>query len=43
MMKAMSAEFAASFTSIIGVVATTVSIALFVAAYKIGQKITDIK
>lgn len=43
MMKTMSSEFAASFTSIIGVVATTVSIAMFVAAYKIGQKITDIK
>ena len=43
MLKTMSSEFAESFASIIGVVCITVSIGLFFAAYKIGQKIMDIK
>ncbi len=43
MMRTMSAEFAASFSSIIGVVVLTISVAMFVAAYKWGQKIMDIK
>jgi tight adherence protein B len=43
MMRTMSAEFAASFASIIGVIVLTISIAMFIAAYKWGQKIMDIK
>lgn len=43
MMRLMSADFAESFASIIGVLGLTVSGALTIAAYKIGQKIMDIK
>lgn len=43
MMRTLSTEFADSFASIIGVVVLTISIALFIAAYKWGQKIMDIK
>lgn len=43
MMRFLSAEFAASFGSVIGVIGLTVSAALTVVAYKLGQKIMDIK
>lgn len=43
MMRFLSAEFAASFGSIIGVIGLTISAALTIAAYKLGQKIMDIK
>lgn len=43
MMRTMSAEFAESFASIIGVIVTTVAVGFFIAAYKVGQKIMDIK
>lgn len=43
MMRMMSQDFANSFSSIIGVVGLTVSVALTIGAYKLGQKIMDIK
>lgn len=43
MMRVMSKEFASSFSSIIGVIGLTVSAGLTFAAYKMGQKIVDIK
>lgn len=43
MMKGMSSDFGESLTSIIGVISITISIGIFVAAYKIGQKIMNIK
>lgn len=43
MMRMMSKEFADSFSSIIGVIGLTISAALTIGAYKLGQKIMDIK
>ncbi len=43
MMRVMSSEFAASFSSIIGVFGLSISVALTFSAYKLGQKIIDIK
>jgi tight adherence protein B len=43
LLKAMSSDFAAGFSSAIGVVAITVAVGIFVVAYKLGQKIMDIK
>lgn len=43
MMRLMSADFAASFGTIIGVIGLTISAALTIAAFKMGQKIMDIK
>jgi len=43
MMRLMSKDFAESFGSIIGVIGLTISAALTIAAYKMGQKIMDIK
>lgn len=43
MMRLLSPQFAESFASIIGVIALTVSAAMFFGAYKMGQKIMDIK
>lgn len=43
MMRVMSAEFANSFSTIIGVIGLTASAGLTFAAYKMGQKIMDIK
>lgn len=43
MMRMMSKDFAASFATIIGVIGLTVSAGLTFAAYKMGQKIMDIK
>ena len=43
MMRLMSQDFAASFATIIGVLGLTVSAALTIGAYKLGQKITDVK
>lgn len=43
MIKMMSPEFAANFVSPSGLVATTISIAIYVAAYYIGKKVLDIK
>lgn len=43
MMRVMSAEFANSFSTIVGVIGLTVSAGLTFAAYKMGQKIMDIK
>ena len=42
MMRFMSQEFAASFATIIGIFGLSVSAALTIAAYKLGQKIMDI-
>ena len=43
MMKSMSSEFSEAFASVVGVIATSVSVAIFIAAYVLGQKIMDIK
>lgn len=43
MMRIMSPQFAASFSSILGVVGLTIAIGVFIAAYNMGQKIMDIK
>ena len=43
MMRTMSSQFADSFATIIGVIGLTISAGLTIAAYKLGQKITDIK
>lgn len=43
LLKSMSSDFAAGFSSIIGVSAITIAIGIFVLAYKLGQKIMDIK
>lgn len=43
MMRLMSQDFADSFGTIIGVVGLTITAALTIAAFKLGQKISDIK
>ena len=43
MVKVVSQEFAANFTTFAGIASTTVAIVLFIAAYFIGKKILDIK
>lgn len=43
LLRGMSSSFAASFSTVAGVTAITIAIGLFVAAYKLGQKIMDIK
>ena len=43
MMKGMSPDFAANFVSPAGIIATTLSIIIFVAAYFIGKKVLEIK
>lgn len=43
LIKLMSSELAASFSSGVGVIGMTVGVALFVGAYKLGDKIMDIK
>ena len=43
MMRLMSQEFANSFGSIIGVVGLSITVALTIGAYKLGQKIMNIK
>ncbi len=43
MMKSLSPDFAANFVSPSGILATTVAIVIFVAAYFIGKKILEIK
>lgn len=43
MLRFMSSAFAASFATIPGVIAVTIAIGLFVAAYILGQKIMDVK
>lgn len=43
MMRLISTEFAASFGTLIGIVALTVAAGIFIASYKMGQKIMDIK
>ena len=42
MLKSMSSQFAQSFTTIPGMIATTVAIGIFFLAYKLGEKIMDI-
>ena len=43
LLRMMSSSFAAGFATAPGVIAITIAIGLFVAAYKLGQKIMDIK
>lgn len=42
LLRTMSSQFAASFSTVAGVFATTVAIGIFVGAYKLGQKIMKI-
>lgn len=42
MLKSMSSQFAQSFTTIPGIIATTVAIGIFFLAYKLGEKIMNI-
>ena len=43
LLRLMSSSFAASFATAPGVIAITIAIGIFIGAYKIGQKIMDIK
>jgi len=43
MLRVMSRQFAESFASLIGVVAITVAVGIFIAAYRMGEKIMDVK
>lgn len=43
MIKMMSADFSANFTTPAGILATTIGVALFVAAYYVGRVVLDIK
>ena len=43
MMRILSSQFAESFGTIIGVVALTISGGIFIASYKLGQKILDVR
>lgn len=43
MMRIMSSEFAAGFSSFLGVIAMTVAVAMFVAAFRMGEKIMDVR
>lgn len=43
MIKGMSSDFSANFVTPIGLIATTIAIAMFIGAYFVGQKILDIK
>lgn len=43
MLRMMSSSFAASFATLPGIISITIAIGLFFAAYKLGQKIMDIK
>ena len=43
MIKMLSAEFAANFTTPSGIVSTTIAVIMFIAAYKIGQVVLEIK
>jgi tight adherence protein B len=43
MIRTMMPAFANSFATVPGVIAMTVAIGIFIGAYKLGTKITDIK
>lgn len=43
MIRTMMSSFAASFSTVPGVIAMTVAIGIFIGAYKLGTKLTDIK
>lgn len=43
MIKMMSPDFASNFTTITGVISTTIAIVLFVVSYIIGKIVLDIK
>lgn len=43
MIKMMSADFAANFTTLTGIISTTIAIVLFVAAYAVGKVVLNIK
>ena len=43
MMRSMSSDFSAAFSSVLGVIGMTVGIVFFLLSYKLGQKIMDIK
>jgi tight adherence protein B len=43
MIKMLSADFAANFVTPAGIIATTIGVALFVAAYYVGKAVLNIK
>lgn len=43
MIKMMSPDFADNFTTVTGIISTTIAVAMFVAAYFIGREVLDIK
>ena len=43
LLRVMSSSFASGFATPVGVIAMTVAIGIFIAAYKLGEKIMDIK
>ncbi len=43
MLRFMSSSFAAGFSTVIGVAAISIAICIFIAAYKLGKKIMDVK
>ena len=43
LIKMMSSEFSANFVTPVGIISTTIAIAMFIIARKVGQKILDIK
>ena len=43
MIKMMSEDFARNFTTVTGVIATTIAIGMFIASYFIGRAVLDIK
>lgn len=43
MLRLMSSSFAASFATAAGIMAVTIAIGIFIAAYKLGQKIMDVR
>ena len=43
LLRVMSSSFAASFATVAGVIAMTIAIGIFIIAYRLGQKIMDVK
>ena len=43
MIRTMMTAFAKSFSTVPGVIAVSVAVAIFIGAYKLGTKLTDIK
>lgn len=43
MLRMMSSSFSASFATVPGIIAITIAIGIFIAAYRLGQRIMDIR